>query len=308
MLSFRSGKKIAKYVDEDDKSKGDKFIYLKEKESDGGDIETTDEHKLNLFKKFIKGNKKLRMSEIDMFLRKYKNEDEVLPDKFQRIYEDTVEAVEDSLKHHLDFESTAKVFPIIEDSSYRMYVSGLSGSGKSTAIAQFLKNNMPKDTAGIFLFSPVKNDSSLASIKNLIHIDLFEIAEMLKRPLSIEDFPRGSVLIFDDVESYPKAIAKVYMQFRDIALERGRHLDISTITVSHNATSGNITKVSIRESQYWLLFPSFNRRDVKNILKIYGGLDEDEIDKIMRMNTRSVLYRKTVPKYAVGSDSVISFA
>jgi hypothetical protein len=78
------------------------------------------------------------------------------------------------------------------------------------------------------------------------------------------------------------------------------------ISVSHNATNGHATKVQIRESQYWVLFPKFNARDTRNLLKVYGGLDKSEIDRIMSMNTRWLLYRKAVPKYAVGQHSVLA--
>ena len=302
MLSLRSGKKIA-MIDGDKK----RCIYLKDDKGQAAEIETTPEQRLKMFEKFLKMDKKLRQGEIDMMKRKYEGQRVDLPDKLLRKYEDANDYVEKSLKKELDYGLQTEIFPIIEDESYRKFLSGLSGSGKSFYISKFLKHNKPtKEGAGIFLFSPVQNDEALSNVKNLIHLELDELERKLKREFLVEDIPEGSVVIFDDIESYPKPEAKRYMQLRDIIAERGRHRKISLISVSHNATNGHATKVQIRESQYWVLFPKFNARDTRNLLKIYGGLDKSEIDKIMNMNTRWLLYRKAVPKYAIGQHSVLA--
>ncbi len=302
MLSLRSGRKIA-MIDNDKK----KLIYLKEDKGQPAEIETTPEQRLRMFEKFLKADKKLRQSEIDMMKQKYQGDKVELPDKFIRKFEDADEFVEKSLKKELDYGFENELFPIVDDESYRMFVSGLSGSGKSHFLAQFLKHNKPTvEGAGIFLFSPVENDKALSSVKNLIHLNMEEMETKLKREMEIDDIPVGSVVIFDDVESFPKYIAKKYLELRDIIAERGRHRKISLMSVSHNATNGHATKVQIRESQYWVLFPKFNLRDARNLLKIYGGLDKTDIDRIMSMNTRWLLYRKAVPKYAVGQRGVIA--
>ena len=302
MLSLRSGRKIA-MIDGDKK----RCIYLKDDKGQSAEIETTPEQRLNMFEKFLKLDKKLRQMEINLMKEKYDGRKVDLPDKLYRKFEDASEYVENSLKKHLDYGFDSELCPIIEDDSYRMFTSGLSGSGKSHFIANFLKHNKPTiEGSGIFLFSPVENDKAMESVKNLIHLSLEELEKELKKEFSVEDIPQGSIVIFDDVESFPKYTAKKYMELRDIVAERGRHRKISLISVSHNATNGVATKVQIRESQYWVLFPKFNARDTRNLLKTYGGLDKSEIDKIMAMNTRWLLYRKSVPKYAVGQHGVIS--
>jgi DNA replication protein DnaC len=302
MLSLRNGRKIA-MIDGDKK----RCIYLKEDKGQPAEIETTPEQRLKMFEKYLKLDKKMRQSDITLMKQKFEGDKVQLPDKLIRKFEDASEYVEKSLKKDLDYGFDTEIFPIIEDESYRMYISGLSGSGKSHFIANFLKHNKPTtEGSGIFLFSPIQNDKAMESIKNVIHLDLAEVENELGRELAAEDIPEGSVLIFDDIESFPKSVSKRYMEFRDICLERLRHRKSSTITVSHNATNGHSTKVSIRESQYWCLFPKFNARDTRNLLKVYGGLDKNEIDRIMSMNTRWLLYRKSVPKYAIGSHGVIA--
>jgi hypothetical protein len=236
----------------------------------------------------------------------YDSPEAPLPEAFGRKYTEAGGHLSTSLKRYINLGKDHDIQPIIKEPSYRMYVTGLSGSGKSFFIAQFVKYNRPKHPF-VFLFSPVSNDSSLATIKGLTHLTIEELEKELKREFKVEDLPEGCLVIFDDVESYPKKAAKKYLDLRDQLLERGRHRDISTITVSHNATNGATTKASIRESQYWILFPKFNTRDTKNILKTYGGFSTEEIDQIMHMDSRWVLIKKSIPKYAIGQHEVITY-
>jgi hypothetical protein len=304
MLSLKSGRKIA-IIDGDKK----KCIYLKDDDSGDSEIETTDENKQRMFERFLQLDKKLSHSDITSLKDAYKYGSGEELGKLERKYAEGVKYVEDSLKKHLDYGSGHSLMPIVEEPSYRLYVSGLSGSGKSYFISQFLKHNKVKqEGAGMFLFSPVQDDKAMKSIRNLIHLDLDELeAEMKGKEFEIEDIPPGSIVIFDDIESYGKNVAKKYMGLRDILLERGRHRDISTICVSHNCCNGHATKVSIREAQYWCLFPKFNARDTKMILKTYGGFEKTEIDEIMALKTRWCFIRKSIPKYAVAEHSVIAY-
>ena len=312
MLSLKSGTKIA--IINSDKNDA---IYIKDDngEENEPEIETTDEHQSRMFDNYLKMDKKLSSVDIQLLKEAYSgvniNNTIQLPQKLQRKFEDARKYVNQSLKKHLDYSSTKNILlmPIIQDESYRLYVTGLSGSGKSYFISQFLKYNKPKTKgAGIFLFSPIENDKSLSSIKNLIHLNLDEIErskEMKGEEFTIEHIPEGSVVLFDDIESHHKNVRKKYMDLRDVLLERGRHRKLSTITVSHNARNGHTTKVSIRESQYWCLFPSANKFDVRMLLKSYGGLEPENVNMLMSQKTRWLFFKKSIPQYAVTEHSVI---
>jgi hypothetical protein len=304
MLSLTGGKRIA--IIDDNKREN---IFLKEDDEDKpAEIDTSKEQKEIIFKNYLEMDKKLTQADITALVNAYKKDDPEVEGKLGRKYENALRYVDNSLKKHLDFGTKHKLFPIVDDSSFRLYTSGASGSGKSTAIAEFVKRNKPKvKEAGIFLFSPIHKDEALDKIPNLIRLSLEEFEAECGRELEVEDLPRGSYVIFDDVESFPKAVLKKYLNLRDIFLERGRHRDITTITVSHNSMNGHTTKASIRESGYWFIFPKFNARDSRSILKTYGGLDKEDIEKVMSMKSRWVFFKKTVPKYAISEHSVILF-
>ena len=315
MLTFNKSKDSLLIAEIPNKNKDDKLLIYYKPDPDGdleNEIDADTNQKLSLFSKYIEGDNKLSFEDIKSLKLAFKtNSTTHIPQKLTRKYEDAVRYVENSLKTYLDFEKDKLVFPIITDPSYRLFLSGLSGSGKSTVIASFLKTNRPKKKgAGIFLFSPISDDPSLKSIKNLIQQSIHEIETNLEREIEVEDFPDGSVVIFDDIESIKKPFHTKYMELRDTLLERGRshkegELGISTICVSHNAMNGHSTKTSIRECQYWVLFPSSNKRDVKTLLKTYGGLETQKIDDVMNIKSRWIFFKKSVPQYVIAEHSIL---
>ena len=284
-------------------------IYLVEDDEDLEPIETTDANKRKIFRQFLDLNKKLRLSDIDTLVKAY-DKSEIPPNRLERVMTDGLKFLEQSLRSYIDYGKTTELFPVVEftkEPSYRMFISGLSGSGKSTFISQFIKFNPPKKEGKVFLFSPISDDPSLKNIKKLIQINLHDFEKEVGRSVEIDDFPENSICLFDDVETFKKGVKEPYLELRDMLLERGRHLGVSTITVSHNPCGGNLTKASLRESQYFLLFPSTNKMDCQKVLKIYGGLDNREIQQILNQKSRWCFFKKSVPRYAVFEHSVIAF-
>ena len=292
--------------------KGDpQCIYFKP-DPDGeldSEIDTTPENELRIFKNLISMNKRVSEDDLDEMVSSFQRRDKsTQTQRLKRIYSQAVSDTRNSLKKYLNFGASTLITPKIEDKGegYRIFISGLSGSGKSFWISNFMKHNkLISKEAGAFLFSPVKDDKSLSGIKNLIHLNLDELNATLEgKDFEIDDIPRHSAVLFDDVESFPKKQAKEYMEMRDIFLERSRHFAHRVFTISHNCLNGNATKVSIRESQYWVLFLA-NKADCTKILKIYGGLTQDQIRLITSQKSRYCLFKKTHPQYALFEHSII---
>jgi hypothetical protein len=317
MLSLRSGKAIALILKEGEKQTDMKKIYIKgdiytDDDDVEAELETTPENKQKIFKAFLKLDKKLLASEVTSLTEAYAKNLE--PDKkLRKKFEDAKEHVNLSLKKLIDFGDSESLFPIVEPiskKSIRVFISGQSGSGKSTFIAEFLKYNKPRNTP-VFIFSPFQHDKSLEKIKNLIYIDLDEFEKEFERPFEApDDVPPNSVVIFDDIESHSTR-AKELMKIRDVFLERGRHHDddgkgggCSVLTVSHNPLGNNKTKASIRESQYCVLFPKSNPRDTTALLSKYFGYTQRQISEILQLKSRWVFVSKSIPSYFVGEHSV----
>jgi hypothetical protein len=304
MLSLSSGTKIAKY---EGKKGGEHLVYIKDNDKKAPpEIDTTDEKKIEIFDFFIERNKKLRKDEIEELKYGFRHHHDTTENKkLARIYDDAKEAVSDSLKHYLDFPKTTELHAIIDlkkGESYRMFVSGLSESGKSFYIAQFLKNNKPKH---IFIFSPVKDDPAYAKLKPIpLHLDLSTYAKDFEKEFEIEDIPAGSVVILDDTAT--DKYANLYKEVKYQLLERGRHLEISTIIVNHDAMAGNTkdAKAQLRECQYYVIFPRHNKVHCERLLKSYLGLPKDDIDMICDTDSRAILVKKSYPKYYIGEHTI----
>jgi GTPase SAR1 family protein len=275
------------------------------------ELQTTKENKMSIFKKHISLYKKLSKKERDSIISDYSdNKEESTNDKLQRIYEDGLVFVKRSLCCYLDFGLTEDLFPIIEDiskKSARIMISGQSGSGKSYWISQFCKYNTKKTTP-IFIFSPFKRDKSLDGIKQLIYLDLDEFEDENGRKFEMEDLEEDCVCIFDDIDSHATK-AKELQKLRDICLQRGRHhgdAGITTITVSHNPMGNEKTKASLRESNYFVLFPRANERDVEKLLLNYCKYSAQQIAEVLAARTRWVFISK-LPRYFVGEHSIRLF-
>ena len=80
-----------------------------------------------------------------------------------------------------------------------LYITGCSGSGKSTYTRKFIEQvKKSKKDIPIYLFSALPDDESLDSIKPLrVQLD----DSLLEDPIDIKEF-ENSVLIFDDIDVY----------------------------------------------------------------------------------------------------------
>lgn len=298
MLSLNGGTKIAK-INNDPK----KLIYITEDEKNKkAEVQTTDEKKYEIFKEYISRDKKLRKSDLDTLLMGYKHK-HIIPDKLQRKYEDGIQFIEDSLKHYLEYPKNVEITPILPE-WYTMFVSGLTGSGKSYYIANLLKHNKPKF---IFIMSPVKDDPAFKSLKPTpIHLDILSYEQEFDKPFEIEDIPPESVVILDDIDTDNK-LSKIYQEIKVQLLERGRHIKVSTIAVSHNPLMGNVkhAKAQLLESHYYVIFPKANKAHAEKLLRSYVlGNNKEKINEIMNIDSRGVLIKKTYPGYYIGEHTI----
>jgi hypothetical protein len=208
----------------------------------------------------------------------------------------------------MNLPESVKVIPVLPARSIRVYCTGLSGSGKSFYISELIRTNYPKDSV-VYLFSPVKGDKAYEKL-NILQIHLESYDEDWGQPFSIEllaGTPKHpAIVIMDDIQTFAsKGVRNLYIDVQNQILERGRHLHIGlTLTVSHNPLAGALTKAPIRDSEFYILFPSSNFRDTKALLSTYTGLSKDEVMEILQLHTRGVIVKKSVPSYYVSDHNV----
>lgn len=176
-----------------------------------------------------------------------------------------------------------------------LYITGASGSGKSTYAAKYIKEykkifkNNP-----IYVFSALKDDESLDVVKpKRIIID----DSLYTNPLNVEEF-ESSMVIFDDIDviSDKKQREAVYNILNQI-LETGRHFRISCIITNHLSTSGKDTKRVLNECHSVIYFPfSGSGVGLKRLLVDYLGLDKKDINKAKKSKSRWVCIFKNYPQ------------
>jgi energy-coupling factor transporter ATP-binding protein EcfA2 len=183
-----------------------------------------------------------------------------------------------------------------------LYITGASGSGKSTYIANYIKQykKIYKKNS-VYVFSALKDDEALDSIGvKRIRID----NDLIENPILVEDF-ENSLVIFDDIDviSNKKHREAVYSILNQIA-EVGRHYKIGCAISNHLPTSRDLRRI-INECHSVTYFPhSGSFRGLKYLLMEHMGLDKKDIDKIKKTKSRWATIFKNYPQIVMTQKNI----
>lgn len=180
---------------------------------------------------------------------------------------------------------------------FTYYISGANGCGKSTFISFIIQSYKKAYKNGkIYLFSEKDEDQALDKF-NPIRIELDE--ELIKEPISLDEFPKNSLVIFDDIDSIANKKLKhsVYNTI-NLLLKVGRSAKINTIVSSHMMSNYAETRHFINESANICIFPQTGSvHYLQSFLKKYIGLSKKEINDVLDLDTRYCVFHKNIPKY-----------
>jgi energy-coupling factor transporter ATP-binding protein EcfA2 len=201
-----------------------------------------------------------------------------------------------------------------KDQIERLFISGASGSGKSTYLAkwlrQFLKQKGNKE-APIYIFSsvdhdPVLDDDALISPNIVRVLDEVDEDEIISEPLGLNDFEEGSVIIFDDTLKIqnPKVRVMIFCLLESM-LEIARHKNLTIITTSHILSNYRQTRTIQNEATAVTIFPAFagGLYGIREYLKRKVGMSPQDIKKILSLSKTSrwiTLYR-TCPMFVLSA-------
>jgi len=195
---------------------------------------------------------------------------------------------------HLDGDSKFQQVPCPDTERQILYITGASGSGKSTYTKNYIKQYKkmyPKRP--IYLFSALKEDESLDEVNpQRILID----DTIVEQPLLAEDF-KDSCVIFDDTDciSHKKQRDAVNNILSEI-LETGRHFNTTCILTFHLATGGKDTRRILNEAHSVIYFPhSGSNVGLKRLLQDYLGLDKKTMKQIKDSKSRWACIHRGYP-------------
>lgn len=177
-----------------------------------------------------------------------------------------------------------------------LYCFGPSGSGKSTYVREFIRNFVRiYPDAPIFLFSRVEEDPAFSEF-DIIHVPLCD--QLLNAPIMAADLPRGSLCIFDDIDSIDdKEIRECVMSIRSDILEIGRHRRLHCCVTSHLASDYRKTRTIINEATQITFFPGNPQGAIRQFLNVKLGLDKKTCDQILKSPSRWVTISPRFPMF-----------
>jgi len=190
----------------------------------------------------------------------------------------------------------------------KLYVSGVSGSGKSTYISkwisQFLKGKR-KDTP-IYIFSSVDFDKVFDEKfgDNIIRINLD--SSIVLSPIQVSEL-ENSLCIFDDIDTVKNpAIRKAVCSLRDECLEIGRHYDVSLLCTSHLLSNWGATRRLLNEATSVTVFPKGGGGlfHIKNYLKTYAGMNSQQIKRLINLKSRWVTIYRVYNPYIISQKEI----
>jgi len=178
-----------------------------------------------------------------------------------------------------------------------LFVAGPSGSGKSTYIGKYIKNykmTFPKND--VVVISKVVKDPAFDKFKP-IRIEISE-ENIIDNPINVSEF-KDCLVVFDDIDTITdNRLLKAVQKLRDDCMEIGRHDRVSVAATSHLLMNYKLTRGMINEAQTVTFYPrSGSSYQINNFLKAYGGLNKDQIQRIMDLPSRWVTLHKNYPAY-----------
>ena len=222
-------------------------------------------------------------------------EDEELVPNYYKI----IEQIEQQKKRGFVLRSGGKLQPLPDFNRIeKIYISGISGSGKSTFASNFVKEYLKeKKKNEFFVISNVEEDDVLDKLKP-IRIDL-EDEDALSEVRS-DDF-YDSIVLFDDTDTIGNGMVRKFVQhLRDDLLECGRHYDTTVVAVSHILLQYQASRKLLNEATSVVFFPKVgsNNHNFK-FLKNHCLYDEDTIRRLLNLNSRWVALYRTHPNYVI---------
>ena len=177
-----------------------------------------------------------------------------------------------------------------------IYITGATGSGKSTIATKIIMND--KKNRPVYLFTNHKSDDvSLKPIWKktrkvvMHHPEARPLKQVRWGDMKLEN----SICLFDDIGSN-----KEYKELRDQLLEEGRHMGICVIVIDHEIKPNVKNKKCFEECRTVILFPHSNLPSITRLLERHYNVPAKVRRKVIEMSVqdgRYLIYHQAAPIY-----------
>lgn len=184
-----------------------------------------------------------------------------------------------------------------------LYITGASGSGKSTYTKNYLKEykRMYKNNP-IYMFSALKSDKSIDEMKPM-RINISDA--LIDDPITIEDL-NNCIVIFDDIDSIGhKPHREAVFKILDSIAQTGRHTNTSMIVTNHLSTGGKDTRIILNEAHSVTYFPhSGSIHGINYLLEKYVGIDNKTLKQLKKIKSRWITIMKGYPQIILSEKDI----
>lgn len=189
----------------------------------------------------------------------------------------------------------------------RNYISGMSGSGKSTYLAnwisQYLKQPGNSDKT-IYIISSVEYDPVIDDrfSNNIFRIPIDD--DLVSDPLREDEFDEG-VIVFDDTSKIKNIKQRnAIFNLLESMCEIARHYKLQLLITSHMISNYSRTRTILNESTSVTLFPKYagGLNYIKDFLSKRCGLNKNQVKHFLNMAKQSrwvTIYKQ--PMYLISA-------
>lgn len=248
-------------------------------------------------KNAVNNRMRQRIADMDLLKRAFERDKDSLKDpRLNSLYQQIKQKY--FTKINTEFrvdDGTMRPVPNI-DTRDIVYIAGPAGSGKSFFVRQYaLAYNKLFPKNPVYLFSKVDDDPSLEGIQRLKKIKLD--MDIVDEPIEPDELS-NSLCIFDDVSTIRnKAIKDEILNLINDIAEIGRHDSVYMCITNHLLSDYKSTRTILNECKSLVCFPSAgSAHQIKYVLRTYFGLDNDDVNRVLKLNSRWAQIFKNFPQ------------
>jgi len=170
-----------------------------------------------------------------------------------------------------------------------VHIAGPSGTGKSTWAGEYARTF--KEYGGgkvIVISADVEDDPALSLEDGTIDVrlpvspelDEIQLEELSSNGTKHEGTP--TLIIFDDVEGVKAEARKSLLRFEQAVKERGRKLNLHSISIYHKGAANKTTSASLNEATSFLVFPQAITNNIAYMLQKYARIPPEILSVIKK--------------------------